>query len=282
MGTGIAVSMMSVVAPETYSAILKDRSVRKNRIVFFFTATGNSLFVAKQLSDNPLSIPQELKKESVEYVADEIGFVFPDFAAAAPVIVREFLRKAKLKADYMFSVITYGNASVSVCEWWKNYAAENGVDFDYVKPLLMVDNYLPVFDMNEQMKMDKHTDESLAAVIDDISSRRSYVEPSQMGRFSEEMLESMREYHFTMESERLLRLDEDRCVGCMTCSKVCPRGNFSLTDKGLSFSGRCEFCLACVHSCPQKALYLERERNREARFRHSDIALNEIIRANRQ
>ncbi|MGM9735067.1 MAG: EFR1 family ferrodoxin [Candidatus Cryptobacteroides sp.] len=282
MGTGLAASVISRIAFATHAAVVKDRSSRKNRLVFYFTATGNSLFVAKQLADNPLSIPQELKKDSLEYSADEIGFVFPDYAAAAPVIVRDFLLKARFKAEYMFSVITYGNASVCVSEWWDRFARENGVSFDYVRPILMVDNYLPVFDMNEQNMIDKHTDESLAAIISDISSRKSYVEPSDMGRFNEEMLDGMREFHFTMTSDRLLRLDADRCVGCMTCSKVCPHGNFSMTDNGLSFSGRCEFCLACVHSCPQKALHLERERNREARFRHPDISLNEIIRSNIQ
>lgn len=281
MGTGIAASMLSGVAPLTHAAVLKDRASNRSRIVFYFTATGNSLFIAKQLSDNPLSIPQELKKNSLEYTADEIGFVFPDYTAAAPLIVRDFLSKARFKAKYMFSIITYGNASVNVSEWWNKYAIANGVTFDYIKPLLMVDNYLPVFDMNEQMRIDKHTDESLAAIIGDISSHRQFIEPSEMGGFNEEMLEGMREYHFTMTSERLLKLDSDRCIECMTCAKVCPHGNFSLTGNGLSFSGKCEFCLACVHSCPQKALHLERERNREARYRHPDIALNEIIRSNR-
>lgn len=282
MGAGVAASVMSGIAPLTHAAILKDRSSERSRMVFYFTATGNSLFVAKQLSDTPLSIPQELKKDSLEYSADEIGFVFPDYAAAAPVIVQEFLKKARFKAKYMFSVITYGNASVSVSEWWNKYAGTAGVEFDYIRPILMVDNYLPVFDMNEQMKIDKHTDESLAAIIDDIASRKHFIEPSEMGRFNEEMLDGMRNFHFSMTSERLLKLDGDRCVECMTCAKVCPHGNFSLTDKGLKFSGKCEFCLACIHACPQKALHLERERNKEARFRHPDISLNEIIRSNRQ
>lgn len=282
MGVSVAASMLSGVASLTHAAILKDRTRNRSRIVFYFTATGNSLFIAKQLSDNPLSIPQELKKDSPEYSADEIGFVFPDYTAAAPLIVRDFLCKARFKAKYMFSIITYGNASVNVSEWWNKYATEQGVSFNYIKPILMVDNYLPVFDMNEQIRIDKHTDESLAAIIGDISSHKQFIEPSDMGRFNEEMLNGMRQSRFTMTSERLLKLDSDRCIECMTCAKVCPHGNFSLTGNGLSFSGKCESCLACVHSCPQKALHLERERNREARYRHPDISLNEIIKSNRK
>ena len=144
MGMAIAAAALAGVAPNSYAAILKDRATGKKRLVFYFTATGNSLFVAKSLADAPLSIPQELKKGNLTYEADEIGFVFPDYAAAAPLIVREFLKKAQLKAQYMFSVITFGNASVNVAEWWDNYAKEHGVSFNYIKPIMMVDNYLPV------------------------------------------------------------------------------------------------------------------------------------------
>ena len=43
--------------------------------------------------------------------------------------------------------------------------------------LLMVDNYLPAFDMDEQRAMDKHVDEQLAGIKADISARRQYIEP---------------------------------------------------------------------------------------------------------
>ena len=65
--------------------------------------------------------------------------------------------------------------------------------------------------------------------------------------------------------------------------------NFSMADEGVSFKRKCEFCLACVHNCPQKALTLKSqwsgapgERNPEARYRNPNVSLNEIIKANRQ
>ena len=54
------------------------------------------------------------------------------------------------------------------------------------------------------------------------------------------------------------------------------------TDKA-SFNGSCEYCLACVHSCPQKALTLAHgERNPHPRFRNENISLADIRRANSQ
>lgn len=282
MGAGLAATVMMNIAPRTHAAILKDRAKDKKRIVFYFTATGNSLFIAKQLSDAPLSIPQELKKSNLVYEADEIGFVFPDYAAAVPVIVREFIEKAQFKAPYIFSVITFGNASVNVAEWWNEYATDKGLNNNYINSILMVDNYLPVFDMNEQMRIDKKTDENMAKIIEDITAHKDYVQPADMGFFSKEMLKGMQDMHFSQTSEQLIKLDTSRCIQCNTCTEVCPRGNFSLTPGGLQISGKCEFCLACIHNCPQHALSLERERNKEARYRHPDISLNEIKRANKQ
>jgi len=289
MGAGLAATVMAGIAPRTHAAILKDRAAEKKRLVFYFTATGNSLFVAKQLSDAPLSIPQELKKTDLVYEADEIGFVFPDYAAAAPVIVQEFVAKGTFKAPYIFSVITFGNASVNVAEWWDEYAKGKGIVNNYIQPILMVDNYLPVFDMNQQMAIDKHVDENLARILEDIGAHKNVIAPSEMGMFSKDILKQMQDQHFSMTAERLLELKPDRCVECMTCEKVCPHKNFRLGNNGLEFSGKCEYCLACVHACPQKALTLKSnwpgmpgERNPEARYRHPDISLNEIIRSNRQ
>ena len=289
MGASLATIVMAGIAPKTYAAILKDRKKDKKRLVFYFTATGNSLFVARQLSDSPISIPQVLKKQELVYEADEIGIVCPDYAGAIPKIVQEFVAKATLKAPYIFTIITYGNSPVNVAEWWDEYCKGKSVVNNYVQPILMVDNYLPVFDMNEQIKIDKHVDESLAKILEDIGEHKNQIAAAEMGRFNKDILKRMQDQHFSMTAERLLELKKDRCIECMTCQKVCPHKNFSLSDGGLQFAGDCEYCLACVHNCPQKALTLKSqwpgapgERNPEARYRHPDISLGDIIRSNRQ
>ena len=293
MGFGLAAVAMAGIAPKTHAAILKDRAAGKKRLVFYFTATGNSLFVARQFSDAPLSIPQELKKGKQTYEADEIGFVFPDYASATPVIVQEFLAKNTFKAPYLFAIATFGNASAMVAEWTRDYAKEKGINLNYVNTILMVDNYLPVFDMNEQMKIDKHVDENLAKLLEDVGAHKSYVQAMQqqpgMPPMNKDMLKGMQDHHFSMTADRLLELKKDRCTECLTCQKVCPHNNFSLGNDGLQFAGKCEFCLACVHACPQKALTLKSmnpqwpgERNPEARYRNPNVSLMDIIKSNRQ
>lgn len=281
MGAFIASASISSTGLATLTACTSKSNASK-RLVFYFTATGNSLYVARALSVEPISIPQALKNGDLDFEADEIGIVFPDYAASAPLMVREFIEKASLKAQYIFSIITFGNYAANVADWWNDFCKQKNVTNNYINTLLMVDNYLPVFDMSEQMKIDKKIPENLSAIKADIDNRRQFISHVDIDEQMQGLINHLQVEHFPMESERLLSLNASACVGCGICSTVCPHGNFKITDKA-SFSGSCEYCLACVHSCPQKALTLSRgERNPQSRFRNENVSLADIRRANSQ
>lgn len=281
MGAIIAgASVLSTGLASLAACAPKDKTPK--RLVFYFTATGNSLYVARQLSSDPISIPQALKNGDLDFEADEIGIVFPDFAAAAPLIVREFIEKASLRAPYIFSLITFGNFAANVADWWDDFCKQHNVKNNYVNTLVMVDNYLPVFDMNEQMKAEKNIPENLSRIVADIDSHREFIDHVDIDDEMKGWLTHLQGEHFPMKAQRLLALDESACVGCGICAAVCPHGNFKVTNKA-TFSGPCEYCLACVHSCPQKALTLAcGERNPKARFRNENVSLADIKRANSQ
>ncbi len=62
-------------------------------------------------------------------------------------------------------------------------------------------------------------------------------------------------------------VDQQKCVGCLTCVLVCPFGALSPGENGIM--QKCELCLensggepACVKNCPNRAIvYEEREEN---------------------
>ena len=59
-------------------------------MVFYFTATGNSLYVAKQLEPRPVSIAQAVHDSEKVYRAERIGIVCPVFGHEMPELVKEF------------------------------------------------------------------------------------------------------------------------------------------------------------------------------------------------
>ena len=56
-------------------------------MVFYFTGTGNSLYVAKQIEGNPVSIPQVMGQHRLEFTDDSIGIVAPIYGHQVPPMV---------------------------------------------------------------------------------------------------------------------------------------------------------------------------------------------------
>lgn len=269
------------------------------RVILYFTGTGNCLYVARQLGGKDaelLSIPQLMKQKDIVIEADEIGIVYPIYGHMPPNMVRQFLKKAKLKTGYKFAVLTYGNRKCSAVEIWDKISREAGVPFDYINTLIMVDNWLPNFDMNEQILIDKHIPENLEKISADIAARKQWHEPvtdeermQHQGFLDRTGMDP--EVGFKLRSEDYFTVT-DACIGCGACVSVCPKGNYRMSAQGVEAEGDCEFCFACIQNCPQKAIQFVKnendpflrngEKNPNARYRNEHISLMDIKLANNQ
>lgn len=296
MGSAALATMMATTGASALTSCIEGR---KKRVVLYFTGTGNCLYVARQLAGKEgeiLSIPQLMRKKQFEIEADEIGLVYPIYGHMPPYMVREFIKKAQLKAEYKFAVLTYGMRKCNAVEIWDGISRKAGNVFDYIGTIIMVDNWLPNFDMNEQMKIDKHIPENLAKITSDLSNRRRWHEPvTQEEREQHEGFMSLSgldpEVGFLMKADRSFRVTDD-CIHCGICTYVCPRGNYQLTGQGVKMQGDCEFCFACIQNCPQRAIQFKKnedgtwpdgsEKNPNARYRNENVSLMELKLANNQ
>lgn len=252
-------------------------------MVFYFTATGNSLYVAKRLDENPVSIPQVLKRDNLNFTDDAIGIVCPVYCGEIPHIVFEFIKKSSFSAPYLYMILTYGNDATDSAEFTYNQCRKIGVDFNYIHPVKMVDNYLPAFDMNEEKALDKKVDEQLKTVIDDIRNHKNEIPPSTAeGRKLHKRVAKMNKIMPSFNNGKALKIDENKCTGCAVCTQVCPLGNLVVTAKAQRISKTCEFCLACIHNCPHNAIRLKMDKNPNARYRNENVSLQEIIESNNQ
>lgn len=253
-------------------------------MVFYFTGTGNSLYIAKQLSESPVSIPQAMKQETLDFTDESIGIVAPIYGHEMPQMVKDFLKKAAFHTDYFYILLTYGNRHGGAAELAKQVCDECGVSVNYINVIQMVDNWLPSFDMNEQKAIDKHIPQQLAPILADLNSKKNAISPvTDADRAAHQQFLAGISRMPADAWQHLLKIS-DACIGCGICEKVCPSGSIRVENgRAVHHAGNCQTCLACVHACPQKAIGLVMpEKNPNARYRNEHISLQEIIAANKQ
>ena len=142
--------------------------------ICYFTASGNCLYVAWQIGGTLLSIPQLMKQEQIEIKDEAVGVVCPVYAVEMPMMVKDFLAKAKIDTDYFFFIYTYGMGYAAAFAHVKQACDESGLKLSYINAIQMVDNYLPGFEMQNQIDTlpQKDVDGQIQRVCKDIEERR--------------------------------------------------------------------------------------------------------------
>ena len=256
-------------------------------MVLYFTGTGNSLYVAKKLDNVRFSIPQIIHDDNKVYEADRVGIVCPVYGHEMPEIVKLFIKEAEFHTNYFYLVLTYGRMHGGAAELAEHYLRECGLEADYINTIKMVDNYLPTFDMNEQLAIDpeKKVDEHIAMIQADIESQKHW---------KQKVTQTDRDWHqryLNIRKEEPIDVRHgifkvlDYCIGCGICMRVCPTGSIQVKQQHAQYidTSNCQMCLACVQHCPENAIRLTiPEKNPAARYHNGNIRLSEIVEANNQ
>jgi ferredoxin len=262
--------------------------------LLYFTATGNSLYIAKSIGGELYSIPKMDKESTYEFADDKIGIIFPLHAWGVPSYVADFLRKATFNCDYLFAVTTYGIYSGAVAKHLTDIGNEAGYSFDYINKIRMVDNYIPTFDMNKEIEKEakKEIEKHLSEIKSDIESSKKWILKESflnkatfnymMGRENKPFNKKRLKVHVYGEGIDNYIDVEDSCTQCGVCVKVCPVDNIRIDNESakIALSDKCFMCLACVHHCPSNAIHIKGEVNK-SRYRNRHIKLKEIVDANK-
>jgi len=234
----------------------------KNCVVFYFSATGNSLAVALELAQclnagEPISIPGSMVLDDPYQPltgADCVGIVFPVHRAALPEMVRGFIEAMPVKENcYYFAVSTY---SLFGCnEFWDadEVLRQKGALLNYAASVHMPGSIgLLAADSLVTAKRLQHVHWEVADIAEEIACGRENTFPRSfkgLGR----LVKAYTEYRRRTISFKV----GTACTRCGVCAQVCPAHNIKLDKDGAPVpfrSDHCEACLACVHWCPSRVL----------------------------
>ncbi len=255
--------------------------------LYYFSGTGNSLAVAKDLAAQLSSEENQVEiipianlvgSDSIKIKAETAGFIFPVYCHDIPPIIEEFLNKLQIEDQYLFSIATHngevGNSFFNMYEILK----KKGTHLSEGSQLTMPGNSVIVFDLTS-------TDEENEIRFNEVNKRIPQIasiitKQKEVGIEGEYNPDEKYEAKFFLKDQYNVPQHfwtTDDCTACGTCEKVCPRNNVSLIEEKVTWQENCENCLACLHWCPEKALQIGEISVKTRRYHHPGIKVKEIM-----
>lgn len=245
-------------------------------MIFYFTGTGNSLYVAKKIGGKFVSIAQAVRQDRQLYKDDVIGFVFPTYAVGIPRIVQRFVMNNRFEANYSFAVMTCGGSLGSSLMKFEKIMATRGLKLNYTNKMVMIDNYgMKSMGAKIRNHVQEKEDAEIGRIVADIQSRKQLLlHSSSVIRCYTNLMNICSGFCYDT-ADRRFTVQTNQCIQCGLCQSTCPVQNIQLNPYP-HFLHKCEGCYACFNVCPKKALSPNRHPV-EVQYLHPDIQQSEII-----
>ncbi|OEH86382.1 hypothetical protein BHU72_13240 [Desulfuribacillus stibiiarsenatis] len=262
-----------------------------NTAIYYFTGTGNSLKVAKDLSQyiedaTVIQIRQEKMSHQLSTNAKAIGFVVPTIFKGIPKLVSQFINHLEVKHQnpYIFAVSTHGdhNGMGIVCKQFKELLAKKSLPLSAYFAIQMPHNS-PVKDhlTTNQEKERLFKEETIQIPVIAESIRNRQLISHTRNKFKSYLETLIYSYHAISTSKKPIDRGfyaDEKCISCSICSKVCPAQNIEMADNKPKWKlENCQFCLACIQWCPKEAIQYNKETIGIERYHHPEIKVTELI-----
>lgn len=265
------------------------------KLIFYFSGTGNSKYLAKKLAGNKaiISIAEAVYTQQFEYDVEPgqtVGFVFPIYFWGYPSIVEEFLGKVSLKgynneSNPIFMAASCGGSTGLTDKMVAKILSSRGYKLNGAYSVKMPDNYIIMYDLlTPEKDIDpilRLADLRMEDIIKDVNSLTpsSRVNRSMITRGFFPWLATAFSYPIYRNGRKTAPFwAGDECIGCGICEKICPSHTIKMVKKEINLpelkeamrpvwiAPQCIQCLACLHHCPVRTIQYGNKTSKRGRY----------------
>ena len=251
--------------------------------IFFFTGTGNSLWVARVLSSRlgkSEIIP--ILKPSMDAIkeSETIGVVFPVYMHRVPYLVADLI-KALPELNYLYAVAVNAGDTGQAFSYFRKQLSAGPNNLKAGFSIVTPSNYLPFGVAVEGAKRDRLLSTARAKLdrISGIIRKEKTFFDKEDGFFKKNIHPGI---YYSFGYKYLNYLDknfyvEDNCTSCGICEEVCPVGNITRPEGRPVWHKGCQLCFACINLCPESSIQYGKKTSGIKRYMNPEVSVADII-----
>ncbi len=251
-----------------------------NTVIYYFTGTGNSLVVAKDIAASLegtelTQICQDTLAQDLKTNSQSVGIITPVYFSGLPSLVKEFIEKLQINQEaYIFIIATYGDSEGIIFNQTKKLIEKKRLKLSGTFGVKMPHNIHAPSSLEKQEKYLKEEKETVILIADSIRNKEVTLKKANaavnifMGAT----------YNFIQKAgnfDKKFSVDNE-CIGCAVCEKVCPVNNIVMEEGKPHWkcNNRCQFCAACMQWCPKQSILYGKVKMYS--YHHPDIKVNDL------
>ena len=252
-------------------------------MVLFFSATGNTEFIARQLAlklgDDCLNLLDRVKRGDHTPLHSDKPFIIcaPVYVCEMPRFLARYLKQQTFTGSrevyFIFTSGGYAGISGQLAKAMvrkKKMKYLGHAEFKMPRNYVANDHYsmLPAEQVQERiLNSCRHLEE----VVADIQAGRKLKARHVW------LLETIITVPFNPVWSKLKYKTDDfyvteGCVGCGRCERLCPLNNISLKERKPVWGQECTHCMACIANCPTEAIEYGTISQTKEKYRFSKYA----------
>ncbi len=264
--------------------------VIKKDTIIYFSGTGNSLQVAKDINSELIdfklcNVSSIIMEEKIKVEGKIFGIVFPVFYARLPLILEKVLQKLEINKDtYVFAIATHGGAPAEVLTKLRKILKSKDIVLNSGFLMHMPGNNIFSYgasSVKKQNKIFQMEKKKVKKIVHIIRERKNY-----KCELSKIIIDIIIDRVFIKTTDKIVKYLNIRdkyfwvnnnCNRCRICERICPVNNIQInTDKPI-WKHNCEQCAACIQYCPREAIQWGEKTIKRKRYKNPNINLIELI-----